>query len=109
MLPNTGPFTGTFTVAMGAKIKWNGKPATEDADSAGFSETWRLRSACGANGCVATASTGGQYPAKDLVFDNVGGRWLAVSTSRRNCDARDDDEAWNVILLQPQARREHVG
>jgi hypothetical protein len=101
-LPNTGPFTGTFTAAMGSKSLPNGTPTTE-ADAAGFSETWRLRSACGANGCIATAATGGHYPAKDLVFDKVGGRWLAVTNSRMKCRNRNDDEAWNVISLQPQA------
>jgi serine/threonine protein kinase len=101
-LPNTGPFTGSFTASMGPKNNSNGKPATGDDDAAAFSETWRLRSACGTNGCVATASSGGQYPIKDLVFDNVGGRWLAVTTSRQKCKNRDDDEAWNVISLQPQ-------
>jgi serine/threonine protein kinase len=100
-LPKTGPFTGTFSAAMGSKTLADGTPVTGD-DVAAFSETWRLRSACAANGCVATASTGGRYPAKDLVFDNVDGRWLAVTTSRRNCRNREDDEAWNVISLQPQ-------
>jgi len=100
-LSKTGPFTGTFSAAMGSKTLADGTPATGD-DVAAFSETWRLRSACAANGCVATASTGGRYPAKDLVFDNVGGRWLAVTTSRRNCKNREDDEAWNVISLEPQ-------
>ncbi len=101
-LPNTGPFTGTFTAAVGPKTKMLGAPAPE-GDAAGYSETWHLRSACSANGCVATASTGGRYPAKDLVFDNAGGRWFAVSTSRRKCDNRDDAETWNVMVLQPQA------
>ncbi|OBF81352.1 hypothetical protein A5791_06450 [Mycobacterium sp. 852002-51163_SCH5372311] len=99
MHPNTGPFTGTFTVAMGPGTELNGGRPETDA----FSEAWRLRSACGANGCVATATTGGQYPVKNLVFDNVGGRWLTVTTSQRKCGAREDDEAWNVISLQPQA------
>ncbi len=101
-LPNTGPFTGTFTVDMGPEMLANGT-LTTGSDAAAFSETWRLRSACSANGCVATALTGGHYPVKDLVFDNVGGRWLAVSTSRGKCVDREDDEEWNVISLQPQA------
>jgi serine/threonine protein kinase len=100
-LPNTGPFTGTFTADLGPKTLASGNPATGDG-AAAFSETWRLRSACTGAGCAATASTGGRYPAKDLVFDNVGGRWLAVANSRTKCGNRDDDEAWNVISLQPQ-------
>jgi serine/threonine protein kinase len=102
-LPNTGPFTGTFTAAIGPSIRGDGSPATGEADAAEFSETLHLRSACGANGCVATASTGGRYPAKDLIFDNVGGRWLSVTTSRQKCSSIDDAEVWNVISLQPQA------
>jgi hypothetical protein len=101
-LPNTGPFTGTYTAAMGPETDFLGTPGTE-ADAAGFSETWSLRSACSTNGCVATASTGGRFPTKDPVFDDVGGRWLAVSNSRRKCGNHGDDEAWNVILVQPQA------
>jgi serine/threonine-protein kinase len=99
-LPNTGPFTGTFTAAMGSMTLSDGSPAKGDA--APYSATWRLRSACGANGCVATAAGGSRYPAKDAVFDNVGGGWLAVTNSRTKCGFREDDEAWNVIWLQPQ-------
>jgi serine/threonine-protein kinase len=100
-LPNTGPFTGTFTVDMGPEMQADGTPATGEG-TAKFSETWQLRSACNANGCVATASAGGTYPGKELVFDNVGGRWLAVTTSRNGCGTRQDDEKWSVISLQPQ-------
>ncbi|MDT5350228.1 MAG: hypothetical protein QOH91_3515, partial [Mycobacterium sp.] len=100
---STGPLTGGFTVALGPKTRANGTPVSNDPDATPYSEPWRLRSACGANGCVATASTGGRYPAKDLVFDKVGDRWLAVANSRRKCANRDDDEAWNVIVLQQQA------
>jgi serine/threonine protein kinase len=102
-LRSTGPITGTFTASIGTKTAVDGAAATNDTDFAGSSETWRLRSACGTNGCVATASTGGQYdPAKDLVLDNVGGRWLAVTTSHRTCGNNDNDEAWTVISLQLQ-------
>jgi hypothetical protein len=76
---------------------------TADPTAGAFSETWRLRSACGANGCVATASTGGGYSTKNLVFDNFGGRWVAVSTSQGKCAGRDGTELWTVISLQPQA------
>jgi serine/threonine-protein kinase len=78
-----------------------GAPASAD-DAAAFSETWHLRSACSANGCIATAVTGGQYPVKNLVFDNVAGRWLAVSTSRAKCINRENDEVWDVVSLQPR-------
>jgi len=99
--PNTGPFTGTFAANMGPEMLADGKPATGKA-TAKFSETWHLRSVCSDNACVATASTGGRYPAKELVFDNVGGRWIAVTTSRTSCANRENDEDWNVVSLQPQ-------
>ena len=66
----------------------------------------RRRGDCGRcarrHGCVATASTGGQFPAKELVFDDVGGRWLAVIASQSKCD-NVDGELFNVISLQPRS------
>jgi hypothetical protein len=100
--PNSGPFTGTFTAAMGPRVLLDGSPGNDRAGDQAFSETWRLRSACGASGCVATASTGSKYSARSLIFDKIDGRWVAVTTSRRKCTLRDDDEAWRVISLQPQ-------
>jgi serine/threonine protein kinase len=100
-LPNTGPFTGTYTAAMGPMTLSDGSPAKGDA--APYSATWRLRSACGANGCVATAASGSRYPVKDVVFDKVGVGWVGVANSRTKCGFRDDDESWNVMSLQPQA------
>jgi hypothetical protein len=106
--PATGPFTGTFTVAFGPVLTGAGTPPDqENAPSSSdavpsFTEPWRLRSACAANGCVATASTGGQYPASDIVFDDVGGRWVAVATSRGQCSG-SDAERWDVVSVQAQA------
>ncbi|WP_310784185.1 serine/threonine-protein kinase [Mycobacterium sp. Z3061] len=100
-LPNTGPFTGTFTAAAGQRLMWDGSPLGSAGDAA-YSESWKLRSACSANGCVATAVTGGRYAVKDLVFDDADGNWVAVSTTRGKCRAREDDEVWNVIVLHPQ-------
>jgi hypothetical protein len=99
-LANTGPLTGTFRVSMGPRLAGSGTPSAADGSEA-YSETWQLRSLCTPAGCVATASTGGWYPVADLVFDNVGQRWLAVSTSRKQCGDRDD-ESFNAILLEPQ-------
>jgi serine/threonine protein kinase len=99
-LPNTGPFTGTFSAAFGPQLKLDGTPS--NGAPPGFTDTFDLRSACGTNGCVATASTGGQYASKDVVFDEVGGQWLAVSTTRTTCRDVEGDEAWNVIALQAQ-------
>jgi serine/threonine protein kinase len=100
--PNTGPLTGTFTAALGPQTSSNGAPAT-GSNAAGYSETWHLRSDCGTNGCVATATTGGQYPVKDMTFDKVGDRWLAVTTSHSACGKREDAEVFTVVTLQLQA------
>jgi serine/threonine protein kinase len=97
-VPNTGPFTGTFTATFGPPAMGNGAPA----DGVPFTDTFSLRSACSTNGCVATASSTGQYASKDVVFDEVGEQWLAVSTSRRKCSDVEDAEAFNVISLRPQ-------
>jgi serine/threonine kinase PknH len=96
--PDPGPFTGTFTAAFGNVTSYDGR----SGDGPPFTDTFRLRSACGPDGCVATAGVDGQFASKDLVFDKVGQNWLAVSISRRSCRDYADDEAWNVISLQPQ-------
>jgi hypothetical protein len=98
---NTGPFTGAFTVRMGIAYLAGGAPDTGRGARA-YTETWRLRSACGANGCVAIASAP-HYDVSDLVFDNVGGRWLAVAISHMKCHDKPDDEAWIAVSLVPQA------
>jgi hypothetical protein len=96
---NTGPFTGTFAVRVTAATLSGGEPDT-DAEAKAYTDTWNLRSACSANGCVATASAG-NFEVSELVFDNVGGRWFAVAISHIDCD-RTNDEAWNVVSLAPQ-------
>jgi serine/threonine-protein kinase len=98
-LPDTGPFTGIFTADFGPALRSDGTPS-EDAPPP-YKETWRLRSVCRATGCVATAATGGQFPAKEVVFDDVGGRWLAVANGRGECKDLDS-ERWQMISLQPR-------
>ena len=95
-LPTASPFTGTFTANFGQQLDVLGKPA----QGAQYTETWRARSACRASGCVATAFPGGQFPAKELVFDDVGGRWLAVVVSKAKCE-NVDGEQFDVVSLQP--------
>jgi serine/threonine protein kinase, bacterial len=100
-LPNTGPFTGTFTTESGPMVDILGKDVAGAASQA--KETWNLRSMCGTNGCVATASkaagpfTG--HPSK-LIFDEVGGRWIAVALGTLKCHGRDTEE-WQYVSLQP--------
>jgi serine/threonine-protein kinase len=98
-LANSGPFTGTFSVAFGPKVYGSGNPVANAPPAT--TETWRVRSECGDNGCVANASNDGKLAAKDLVFDKIGDSWLAVTTSTAPCK-NIDAEAWNVISLEPQ-------
>jgi serine/threonine-protein kinase len=98
--PNTGPFTGTFSVNFGPRMTITGKPVEGEPPT---KETWNLRSECGANGCVATASrtSGNTLLSSTLVFDDVGGRWLAMAMAPGKCvDA--DAERWEVFSLQPR-------
>ena len=73
--PNTGPFTGTYTAAYGPDTDMEGgQPGLPAA------ETWGVRSVCRPSGCVATAArrSGDTMLLATLVFDDVGGRWLAA-------------------------------
>jgi serine/threonine-protein kinase len=98
--PNTGPFTGTYTVDLDQDTTLDGRalkgtPATE---------TWDVRSVCGSAGCVATAArrSGQTTHASTLVFDDVGGSWLAVGLGSSVCEkAPAPAETWEVITLQP--------
>jgi hypothetical protein len=98
---NTGPLTGTFTVHMDQAYLGGGGPDT-DVEAKPWTEAWQFRSACSANGCVATAAGGDHADVESMVFDNVGGRWYAVGISRVGCDRPTEDEAWNVVSLAPQ-------
>ncbi len=95
---NSGPFTGTYSVQFGPTTRWNGEPWPNSAPA--YTETWRLRSACTADGCVATAAAGNQYPSSSLVFDKIGDRWIAVTNSQGKCKDMDG-ELWNSLSLQP--------
>jgi hypothetical protein len=99
VVPNTGPFTGTFTADFGPELDRAGQPV--EGAPPPYQETWRLRSVCGASGCVATAATGGQFPATLVVFDDIGARWLAVAVSSAKCKNLDS-EWWDVVSLQPR-------
>ena len=97
--PNTGPFTGTYTANFDTGTKLDGQP-TEGLPPA--TETWGVRSVCRPGGCVATASrrSGDTTVVSTLVFDEVGGRWLAVGTGPGTCD-NAPAERWEVFTLQP--------
>ncbi|OBH94614.1 serine/threonine-protein kinase [Mycobacterium sp. E2733] len=98
--PNTGPFTGIYTANFGPETDIDGKPWEGAAPAA--IETWAVRSVCRPGGCVATASrrSGQATSVSTLVFDDVGGRWLAVGLGSGTCD-NAPTERWRVFILQP--------
>jgi hypothetical protein len=97
--PNTGPFTGTYTTDYGPQTGLDGEPR-EGATPA--TETWGIRSVCRTSGCVATASrrAGQTTKVSTLVFDDIGGSWLAVGIGSTTC-VNASVEAWEVYTLQP--------
>lgn len=96
---SSGPFTGTFAVKVTAATLSGGGP-DKDSEAKAYTDTWNLRSACSANGCVATAEMG-NFEVSDMVFDQVGSRWYGVAISHVECH-RPNDEAWNVVSLAQQ-------
>jgi len=98
--PNTGPFTGVYTVRFGQGTSLNGAPAPEAKP---LTDTYAFRSACGSAGCVATAArlSGEMKLASSAVFDQVGGRWVAVTLDSSTCD-NVAGEVWEVFTLQPR-------
>jgi serine/threonine protein kinase len=95
--PSTGPFTGIYRAAFG--------PGTnlDDVRAPGagpLTDTYAVRSVCGSNGCMATASRlGGELRlASTVVFDQVDGHWVAVTVDTDRC--RDGpSEIWQVFTL----------
>jgi hypothetical protein len=105
-LPNTGPFTGTFTAEFGPATDSGGRPRNGAPPS---TETWGTRSVCRSTGCVATASrTSGVTSLPTLVFDQVGDYWVAVGNASSSC-RNLPDERFDVITLQPQPDGRLVG
>jgi hypothetical protein len=97
--PNAGPFTGVYTARFSQASKIDGTPAT---GTTAVTDTYAVRSACGSTGCVATAArlSGDFNLASSTVFDQVDGRWFAISLGSEKC--RDNAaEVWQVMSLQP--------
>jgi serine/threonine-protein kinase len=98
--PNTVPFTGTYRVDYEPETDLDGKPV-EDAAPLN-TVTWGVRSVCRPAGCVATASRlGGESFVSGMVFDDVGGRWVAVVLVPDPC-INPPAEFWAVFTLQPR-------
>ncbi len=99
--PNTGPFTGVYRVRFGQGTNLDDVPASVAAP---LTDTYAIRSACRSGGCRATASrlSGEMRLASTTVFDEVDGRWVAVTLASDKC--RDAPaEVWEVFTLQRRA------
>jgi serine/threonine protein kinase, bacterial len=98
---NPNSFTGTYRADYGPGTDLEGKPV---AGAPAMTGTWDVRSTCGSGGCVATASyVGGSgiVLVSNLVFDEVGGSWVAVGLGSTPCN-NAAAEVWVVFTLQPQ-------
>ena len=99
--PNSGPFTGTYRGDYGPLATIDSSAPVQGA--APSTITWGVRSVCRPTRCVATASRlSGAVPAlQTMVFDDVGGGWLAVGLSTDMClDVQS--EYWVAMILQPR-------
>ena len=96
----TGPLDGTYAVEFASATRPNGQPY-DNAPSG--RETWVIKSACPASGCVATATKvdGSQSGASTMVLDEIDGRWTAVSASAGTCQ-NAPAEYWEAMSLQAQ-------
>src|ERR1700722_2807753 len=94
-------FSGTYRADYGPGTDLEGKAV---AGAPPMTGTWDVRSTCGSGGCIATASYvggSGVVLVSNLVFDQVGGSWLAVGLGSTSCNAAPT-EVWVVYTLQPQ-------
>jgi serine/threonine protein kinase, bacterial len=98
---NAHTFAGTYRADYGPGTDLQGKPV---AGAPAMTANWGVRSTCGAGGCVATASYlggSGIVLVSNLVFDEVGGSWVAVGLGSTPCN-NAPAEVWVVFTLQPQ-------
>src|SRR6202171_1736559 len=96
----SGPIDGTYAVEFAAATRPNGQPY-DNAPSG--RETWVIKSACPASGCVATATKvdGSQSATSTMVLDEIDGRWNAVSASAGTCQ-NAPAEYWETMSLQAE-------
>lgn len=107
-------FAGTFGVQFGPRATVQGKEVPDTA----ITVTWVARSACGGDGCVATATEltpakpGDPRPPK-MVFDFIDGRWVSVREVPSQCvTARGqtiDVQGWQAYSLEPRPDGTLVG
>ncbi|MCV7100131.1 serine/threonine-protein kinase [Mycobacterium palustre] len=97
--PAAGPFGGTYRADFGPIIGLD--DVAEPGGTPPLTSTYGLRSACRPSGCVMTASRlgGATVGQPALVFDEIGGGWVAVALGTDSC--RDADaEFWQVFSLR---------
>lgn len=97
--PNTGPFTGVYRANFHAATSLDDMPGPGMTPS---TDTYAVRSVCGSNGCVATAShlDGETTFAPTLVFDQIDGHWVSVAIGNDKCQ-NAPSELWEVFTLDP--------
>ncbi len=94
-------FTGLYRADFGPGTDLEGNPVPGAAATTG---TYDVRSACGSNGCIATASyvgDSGIVLVSDMTFDQIAGAWVAVATASVQCPDVPT-EVWVVYTLTPQ-------
>jgi tRNA A-37 threonylcarbamoyl transferase component Bud32 len=99
--PLAGPFTGTYRADFGPEGGLDEVP--EPGAPPALTSTYGLRSVCRPAGCVMTASRlGGETVSQPtMVFDQIGGAWVAVAVAPDTC--RDAPaEFWQVFTLRPR-------
>jgi hypothetical protein len=97
-VPNTGPFTGAYTAEFGPTTLFDGKPVNGAKPS---TETWRIRSVCASDNCVATGVNTTVNRSQPAVFDQVGNSWVMVNVVANPCNNRPGQDFY-VTTLQPQ-------
>jgi predicted Ser/Thr protein kinase len=97
----SGALDGTYAVEFGSATTPDG---AANQNAKGGRETWVIKSACPASGCVATASrvSGSQSASSTMVLDQIGGRWSSVTATQGTCQ-NAPTEYWETMSLQPQA------
>ena len=99
--PPPGPFTGTYRTDFGPSMGLDDLPGAGGPPA--LTSTYGLRSVCRTTGCVMTAARlgGAAVASPKMVFDQVGGVWVAVALGSDSCHGVDA-EVWQVFTLQPR-------
>ncbi|OBK70931.1 serine/threonine-protein kinase [Mycobacterium sp. 1274761.0] len=97
---NSSDFTGNYRADYGPGTDLGDTPVP---NAPATTNSWNVRSECGAGGCVATAaSAGGNALLSNMTFDQLGGTWVAVGLASAQCGTPDPVEIWVIMTLQPQ-------